>query len=32
MIERKWKKRHFDIVDESEEMFKTHTEGKEVDI
>lgn len=31
-IRNRWKQRHLDMVEESEKMFKTHTEGKEVDI
>jgi hypothetical protein len=27
-----WKKRHYDIAKKSDEMFKTHTEGDEIDI
>ena len=31
-LEPKWTDKHTKIVKESEEMFKTHTEGEEVDI
>ena len=32
MTNRKWEERHYKMVEESEEMFKTNTQGEEIDI